>query len=605
MLFSLGHGQRIVVTPPEGGIEAPPAPETEDGRLKAPAIPLGRVTGAVPPEGGVEAPAGVPGGPFAFLFPDAPGPSHDEHVVGRLGALASAMIEQGAQATDGALDSRIPPVFTYFGQFIDHDITANTDRETASSRIDGDLAPLPRDQVRSEVRNLRNGSLGGDSFYGGGPAQDAFSKKLEGLMRHPRFRAKMRLGTATDVGNRPPLPADPAVDVLRLGRLIEEGSVTEAELRGLPPELAAGFLDADGRPLAKKAIIGDGRNDENLVVAQLQVAFLRLHNKIADWVAGRPDAPAGADALFARARELTLWHYQWLVVNAFLPAVCDPKVVARVVAEEAPLYRAFFERNRGPQAERMPMPLEFSVAAFRYGHSMVRAEYDHNRNFGRPGPLTPFELLFLFTGNGDSPLAGSPTLPTNWIIEWDRFVDETPEHPDRAARKIDTLLAPPLADMLNEPAGVFKQLAERNLRRGHRLNIPTAQGILAAVNGAGGPYAAGPIEPLSADELTSGGTGPAVGEGGFAEETPLWFYVLKEAEIRGRGEHLGPLGSLIVADTLVGLAVCDPSSFWHQGGSDRGRWHPADGARPDGVVIDSMSAMMAATGQLARQPVMA
>ena len=89
-----------------------------------------------------------------------------------------------------------------------------------------------------------------------------------------------------------------------------------------------------------------------------------------------------------------------------------------------------------------------------------------------------------------------------------------------------------------------------------------------------------------------------MGEGGFAEETPLWFYVLKEAEIRGGGERLGPLGSLLVADTLVGLAACDPSSFWHEAGSDGGRWHPSDGARPDGVTIESMAAMMRATGQL-------
>ena len=199
------------------------------------------------------------------------------------------------------------------------------------------------------------------------------------------------------------------MDVLRLGRLIEAGEVTKAELQALPPDLAAGFLDAAGEPLAKKAVIGDGRNDENLVVAQLQVAFLRLHNKIADWVAGRPDAPKGADACFERARELLRWHYQWLVLNAFLPKVCDPRIVAKVVGEEAPLYSAFFERNRGPHPERMPMPLEFSVAAYRYGHSMVRAEYDYNRNFGRPGailPSAPFDLLFLFTGPGRQPAGG-------------------------------------------------------------------------------------------------------------------------------------------------------------------------------------------------------
>ena len=598
MLFSLGHGQRVVVTPPQSAVEGPAAPVAVDGRSKTPFVPYARVSGRGSGNGAaVEAAGAAPGGPFGYLFPDAPSPAHDETITQRLGALAAAMVAgPDGQATNAALDSRIPPVFTYFGQFIDHDITANTDRETASSRIEGyDIAPLPREQVRREVTNLRKGTLGLDTLYGDGPAQDDFAKKLEGLMRHPRFRAKMRLGTATDVGDRPPLPADPAVDVLRLGRLVEEGSVTEEELRALPPMLASGFVDGDGRPLAKKAIIGDGRNDENLVVAQLQVAFLRLHNKIVDWVASQPDAPATDEACFERARQLTRWHYQWLVVNAFLPAVCDPEVVAQVVRGEAPLYRAFFERAAGRDAEQLPLPLEFSVAAYRYGHSMVRAEYDFNRNF----PSAPFDLLFLFTGRGDAPLNDNPTLPTSWIIEWDRFVEGEPAQPDRVARKIDTLLAPPLSTMINEPPGVFKQLAERNLRRGHRLNIPTAQAILEALRGMGGAYGNGAaIEPLTPDELTSGPTGPAVGEGGFVDQTPLWFYVLKEAEIRGGGERLGPLGSLLVADTLVGLMVCDPSSCWHQSGSDGGRWHPQDGARPGGVVIDSMAAMMRATGQL-------
>ena len=602
MLFSLGHGQRVVVTPPQSAIEGPAAPVAVDGKSRTPFVPYARVV-CQDAGAGARRAAAAPGGPFGYLFPDAPGPSHDETITQRLGALAAAMVARSdGQATDGALDSRIPPVFTYFGQFIDHDITANTDRETASSRIEGpDIAPLPREQVRCEVTNLRRGSLDLDSLYGNGPAQDEFARKLEGLMRHPRFRAKMRLGLATDVGDRPPLPADPAVDLLRLGRLLEEGSVTAQELRALPPMLAAGFVDGDGEPMTKKAIIGDGRNDENLVVAQLQVAFLRLHNKIVDWVAAQPDAPATDEARFERARELLRWHYQWLVVNAFLPAVCDPAVVARVVREGAPLYRAFFERTAGPDRGRLPLPLEFSVAAYRYGHSMVRAEYDYNRNFGRPGailPSAPFDLLFLFTGRGDAPLAGDPTLPTSWIIEWERFVEGEPAHPDRVARRIDTLLAPPLSSMINEPPGIFKQLAERNLRRGHRLNIPTAQAILATLGRADEPYGGAGIEPLTADELRSGATGPAVGEGGFAEETPLWFYVLKEAEIRGGGERLGPLGSLLVADTLVGLAACDPSSFWHQAGSDGGRWHPSDGARPDGVTIESMAAMMRATGQL-------
>lgn len=173
-------------------------------------------------------------------------------------------------------------------------------------------------------------------------------------------------------------------------------------------------------------------------MAQWHVAFLRLHNRLVD---------LGND--FEEARRLTRFHYQWLVLNAFLPAICAGDVVDEVLATGAPLYAEFLAANPPADPARMPMPLEFSVAGFRFGHSMVRGGYDHNRFFGTAA-------------------AGSAQIL-------------------RSARRIDTHLAPPLDDMINQPAtpAVMKRLAMRNLRRGYRLNIPSAQGLIQAINATG------------------------------------------------------------------------------------------------------------------------
>lgn len=565
MLFSLGHGQHIVSQTVSAGLA--PAPRRADAIPLSEVVEQGstldkRVRSGEQGAGLAPAPSPAKGG-FHYLFPDAPALPASAGAVAALDQLADSMVEPASDPpTDSEgnpINSTIAPIMTYLGQFIDHDITANTDRAAPISVIDGDCAPQPRDTVERDLDNLRDGSLRLDSLYGDSPGQGPFATKLAGLMRHPIHRQKMRLGKATPVGDRPPLPRDPAADLLRLGFLLDKGEMTEAEVNGLDPALRAAFMRDDQINRAH-AIIGDDRNDENLLVAQLHVAFLRLHNKLADRL---------NTSDFETVRKATRHLYQWLVVNLYLPAVCDPAVLARVVAKKAPLYSAFFARHRPADAAKMPMPLEFSVAAFRFGHSMVRDAYDHNRIFGdaEPGttqliPLAPFNLLFDFTGGGAMPNAGGgprhEALPDNWIIEWPRFI--TSDQGQRAARKIDTRLAPPLNDMVKEAKGVFRHLARRNLRRGYRLSLPTGQACIQAINATQGYDEQLPV--LSAAQLSQGRD--FMGAAGLDHHTPLWFYVLREAELAG-GNHLGSLGSTIVADTLVGLVMNDPDSYWHAG----------------------------------------
>lgn len=554
-------------------------------------------------------------GAFRYFFPGAPAPEHDESTVAALDALADSMAEP---ADPGRSDSGIPPVFTYLGRFIDHDIAADPvhgrralDEDGASSPA-GEMPPLPRDTVVRDRRNLRSGCLALDSIYGGGQPGGAIARRLTAALRHPEQRSKMWLGTLADAGlGRVPFPPDPEGDLLRLGRLLREPhkQFDLAELLALPEPARAEFVDAAGRIRVQRPVIGDARNGDNLVVSQLHLAFLRFHNRVVDAAPGAAGPVHDADALHEWAKRQVRWIYQWLVLNVFLKTMCDPAVVRDVMARRAPLYADLLRRQVSDRPVFMPMPLEFSAAAFRLGDTMMRSGYDWNRFFGRPSGTAPplrdracLAQLLALPDDPRGPLTGPDgvrleSLPGHWVPEWERLTGGVAGHADRGARKIDTQVAPPVtadgagADL---PRGFFRAAARRNLRRGHRLSLPSAQDCIAGLYARTGTA----VEPLGADELTSGRTGNAIRDGRFVSRTPLWFYVLKEAECRAEGERLGPLGSRLVAETLTGLVVHDPGSYWHQLGSDGGRWHPRDGVQPGGEVVDSLPALLRAAGVL-------
>lgn len=402
MLFQLGHGHCVVA---HSNQEARPDGTT----LAAVCGRNGNVKRGAPP---------TDFGAFGYYFRDAPEAFPGKNTTKALDALGDAMAEPPGAARP---DSRIPVIFTYLGQFIDHDISAGTDRDAGLSMIDGDdIAPAPRELVMRDRLNLRAGALRLDSLYGDSPDQDPFSRKLASLLRDPDARAKMWLGSLVDAGRgRVPLPEDGNGDLLRLGRLLQEPhkQLDEAEIRALPEPLRPDFINRDGSVRTQRAVIGDARNDENLILAQLHLAFLRFHNRVVDAAnsAGGPFRE-GDDAVYNWARQLVRWHYQWLVLNAYLPKVCDQSVVADVLSQGAPLYSKFY-RDHVARAidslppDRMPLPLEFSAAAFRFGHSMVRASYDWNRYFGRPvnseglrDTRADLEHLFAYTGNGARPM---------------------------------------------------------------------------------------------------------------------------------------------------------------------------------------------------------
>ena len=581
MLLSLGHGDRIVrvdaASPAD--VQLAKAAQAEPDR-KA-------ITGAetaTAPRARRGASATGEGDRFGYLFPGAAAQSS---VAGaKLDALADAMVDP---AGGSGARSRLPIVMTYYGQFIDHDITANTDRDngTTFTIVGETITPLARDLVVSGITNLRSAKLDLDSLYGDGP----LDHPLEAVMRDG---ARMRVGLETDVTatfpgmERPPLPVDKACDLPRVGPLVKCGPLDPS---AVPPELLTPGLPPEE---SRKALIGDGRNDENLIVAQLHTAMLRFHNAVVDALAPQN---LTVRELFLEAQRFVRHVHQWLVINDYLPTLCDAETLAAVLEAKAPLYQRFLEARRSQIPNgTLPMPLEFSVAGFRFGHSMIRNGYDYNRNFGAGGKILGFaslQQLFEFTGKSPNPFLGEPTLPNNWIAEWDRLTADIDAAHD--ARPIDTQLAPTLLMLPNEggaPEDLMKHLARRNLRRGWLLNLPSAQSLIGELAAAGFPV----TRVLTRDELLSGATGAALADGGFDEATPLWYYVLKEAEIVHGGERLGPLGSRIVAETLAGLVIADPDSYWNR--EPEGAWRPADDLRPAGVEINRQTDLLRAAGVL-------
>jgi len=522
---------------------------------------------------------------FDYMFPDLANdtdsklPSNDtETTINNLKALAEALIDSPPDAS--LKDSTIPTIYTYWGQFIDHDVTANTDRTAGDSDITKDkFLPLSPNDVTSKLKNLRRPQLDLDSVYGDGPDGDA----------HLFYDgAKFRLGK---VRLNPPAPAPSEIpgdqvhagndverDLPRIGALIDANLATpedfEETLRNSPQ-------------FRNLAWIGDMRNDENTIVAQFHQAVLRFHNNVVDRLT-ETTSLEGND-LFREARKLTTWHYQWLVINDYLRTITYPGVVDDILCRG----RQFYD----PDNSREFMPLEHSVAAFRFGHTMVRDSYDFNRNFGKESKVIPsagFNFLFQFTGGGG--FDGNEILPFNWVIEFDRFTNHGSSDSKHFARKVDTLLAPELGNLPIEEkrdedgniivqtprvVNILKHLATRNLLRGYQLNMPTGQAIAKRMD----------IKPLTEKEFRTSNSqaiDDALDAGGFIKKTPLWYYILKESEVRAHGNCLGEVGSRIVAETFVGLIEKDPSSFrnkdWHH------NWHPGLGIRlNDGKCITTIT----------------
>ena len=511
---------------------------------------------------------GQPYGRFGKMFELTPNQKLPDDA---LKAIARAMIKKDPGKPITAAETvdenpTIPAGYTYFGQFIDHDITFD---------------PTPLSAEHEDVDALvdfRTPALDLDNLYGRGPADQPY----------------MYLGNQLRTGPAPG-NGDAAVG-------------TKADLFRLPDNTA---------------ILGDKRNDENKIVSQIHGALIAFHNKVV--LDDTLMVWAGVDltdqgARFNAARTIVQWHYQWVVVFDYLDRILEPGMLNEVLHPGDMPRLTNYLKKEAPYAY---MPVEFSGAAFRFGHSMVRPSYALNRFVGTdhdkpdstrvptfaivkdPAHPTPQEQLLNLNG-----FPG--TLPQQWGIDWGYFLDglnpnvtlpkppaagESVQAPQRSYR-MDALLTDPLAilpEFQTEATArhndALMNLAFRNLRRGQLLDLPSGEAVATKLG----------IVPMTPDIVWGAGSSklgtvpfPGDTENDFKDTvaarkaardgiaatgrtvdgyTPLWYYILREAEYYGvtkdpnepgimfGGQHLGPVGSRIVAETIIGLLSLDSSSF--------------------------------------------
>ena len=443
----------------------------------------------------------------------------------QLGKLMTSSFDAPKDGFDGE-ESSIPALYTYFGQFVDHDITFDP------------MTTLIQHSDPDALTDFRTPALDLDNVYGRGPGDQPYLYDNGG----PKFL----LGNSLDNG-------------------------------------AADLPRNNANPA--RALIGDPRNDENGIVSQFQALMLRFHNRVVDDNPGL-DLPA--------LQKIVRWHYQWVVVHDFLPKIINASVLQELTTNDKYDQKKleFFHWKNEPF-----MPVEFSVAAYRLGHSMIRPGYRLNDNDATllpifPVPKPPADPEPLLEG-----LTGFRALNPAWGIDWGRFIDlegdirAYGDDPDKVkppntdmkrrlqfAYRIDTSVVTPLSilppSVANDPP---PSLPQRNLLRGFELGLPTGQSVAKAMK----------VTPLTDDQIIIGkavdtaSADDVVGPlskidelAPFRGKCPLWTYILAEAAnsrtkldipVKPANKistpQLGPVGGRIVAEVFLGMLFGDNDSF--------------------------------------------
>jgi len=287
------------------------------------------------------------------------------------------------------------------------------------------------------------------------------------------------------------------------------------------------LLGSDGADVQRNAegiaVIGDPRNDSHMLMSQMHLAMLNAHNSFVD--EARRTGVAKERVFDEAARQLR-WHYQWIILNEFLPALVGQTLANQVLRE-------------GPQWFRPAhggfIPLEFADAAYRYGHCQIRHRYQLNLETD-PVPLFP-DLL------------GFRAVPRERKVDWMLFFDAPGAAPAQRSKKIDGKLVRALIELPVAVTGEceiedYHSLAVRDLQRGQGVGLPSGEAVARHIG----------VAPLSGEQVGIASTG-------WKGETPLWYYILREADARTGGHRLGPVGGQIVTDVLVGLIDADATSF--------------------------------------------
>ena len=395
---------------------------------------------------------------------------------------------------------------TFFGQFLDHDVTLDP------------RSPLLERSNPKKTTNFRTAAFDLDSVYGDGPEASPL------LYDVSSGDIKLRVE---------PIPGSEQVS--------RKGAIR---------------FDLPRDPSNNAAILGDSRNDEHVILAQFHLAFLRFHNAVIDHLRKDPAlADQSADRIFKLAQRQVRWHYQWIILHEFLPLTIGQERVDDILKKGLRFYEV---DKRAPS-----IPIEFSVSAYRFGHSQIRPSY--RLNFGPSvTPAAPF-FAFLFDDSQDPndpdpiDLRGGKRAPRRFV-DWQTFFNFGDGN-FRPNKKIDGKLSSVVMLLPGSrgpapglPADGVQSLASRNLMRHVNFGIPSGQAIARRMN----------LPALTPTQLE------ALTPFGMEKSTPLWFYILKEAEIMENGLRLGPVGGRIVGEVFIGLLKADETSYL----ATRPNWTP-------------------------------
>src|SRR5437588_224024 len=467
--------------------------------------------------------------------------------------------ENVSRLSNGEL--RLPAGYTYFGQFVDHDITFDP------------VSSLTRQNDPDSLTDFRTPKFDLDSLYGRGPADQPY--------------------------------------------IYDENGMTLALGEALGPD---GQRDLKRVQVGKRmrALVGDPRNDENKIVSQLQTVFIQFHNRVFQWVKDKEKEFDTDDDRFKRAQQLVRWHYQWVVVHDFLRRIVGDDPFRPADGVVADILKPISFRTAGGKhdlirphllfydwIERPFMPVEFAVAAYRFGHSAIRPSYHinstlQNGQFSREHDIPQtrakaFRIpIFTDTPTATDSLGGFQAIPKDWGVDWNFFLHLGAEKQNlpQPSYRIDTSIANPLGLMPDRVTGpesldaafsdkVAKALPVRNLIRGLRLGIAAGEHVASGMGLQPDrrisitqkllDAAAVPANPaLGIDKKLVSAAGKDLIGDGKRQLTPLWYYVLHEAQLQigkddeGKdvtGAHLGTVGGRIVAEVLIGLLYGDPFSF--------------------------------------------
>ena len=456
-------------------------------------------------------------GPFGRLFRGLHAwrsPHSDEvTAIKALKIFATNSMSEQAGANANLDNKKIPAGYTYFGQFVDHDITFDP------------TSSLMRQNDPDSLENFRTPRLDLDCLYGEGPDDEPF------------MYDKNQGGT------------------FLLG-------VTSHDWKGLPINGSSNEPDLP-RNVQGTAIIGDKRNDENVVVSQFQLSMLRLHNRVMrSIVMGDPDStkpfPFDGEA-FHEAQQKVRWFYQYVVWNDYIRRLVSDEIWQRVLNQNNTLE---FNGTVYNWKHQPFMPVEFSVAAYRFGHSMIRPGYQVNTmndsatdlGFGVEHPI--FHPDGAKDRNGNvirHDLHGFRHFPHRHTVQWDWYFDinSSGSFP-QPSRRIDPMLSSAVFRLDEGPDPKPNMLAFLNILRSMKLGLPTGTDVAHQM----GLVPHGISDP---------------------HEDILWFYILKEAQnLQGTnsGRMLGRVGGRIVAEVFGGLLSGDAMSYV----SMRPLWKPAHDA---------------------------